>query len=160
MNDDHCARAGHVLRACESGTWSEELRAHADTCASCEEVRVVALALQRMVAEEDTAPVPDASDLWWMARQHADREARQRAMRPLDTLERVEPLLAFSAVVAFLVLRGDALMASLTTWVAGEAGTQALHLFMPAAVLPLVLVGVGLGALVLVAGLTAMVVSE
>ena len=160
MSDEFCPREADVLRASESGAWSAELQHHVDTCATCQEVRVVALALQGVVADEALLPLPDAGDLWWKARLQADQEARQRALRPLDTLERAEPLVALVAIVTVLVMRGDALAGRLLTWMAGDGGSQALQLFVPSAVMPFVVVGMALGALVVLVGLTAVVTQD
>jgi hypothetical protein len=160
MSDDSCTREADVLRAAESGTWTAELQHHADTCATCQEVRAVALALQRVVADEALLPLPDAADLWWRARLQADQEARQRALRPLDTLERAEPLVALVAIVTVLVMRGDVLAGRLFTWMAGDGGSQALQLLVPSAVMPFVIVGMVLGALVVLVGLTAVVTQD
>jgi len=160
MTDDPCAREADVLRACESGIWDTALRQHAETCATCQEVRVVALALQAMVAQEDGVPVPDAGDVWWKARLHAEQEARQRALRPLDTLERAEPLVALVAIVTVLVMRGDLLASRALAWLAGDSSGQALSLFLPSAVVPFVVVGMALGALVVLVGLTAVVTQD
>lgn len=160
MSDDPCAREADVLRACESGTWTADLERHADSCATCQEVRVVALALQRVVADEDRQPLPDAGDLWWKARLQAEQEARQRALRPLDTLERAEPLVALVAIVTVLVMRGDVLAGRLLTWMAGDGGSQALQLLVPSAVMPFVIVGMAIGALVVLVGLTAVVTQD
>jgi hypothetical protein len=160
MSDESCPREADVLRASESGTWSADLQHHADTCATCQEVRAVAHALQRVVADEALLPLPDASDLWWKARWQADQEARQRALRPLDTLERAEPLVALVAIVTVLVMRGDALAGRLFTWMAGDGGGQALQLFVPSAVMPFIIVGMALGALVVLVGLTAVVTQD
>lgn len=160
MSDDLCAREVDVLRACERDEWTEELRHHADTCPTCQEVRTVTLALQRVLAEEDHLPLPDAGHVWWKARLQAEQSARQRALRPLDTLERAEPLVALVAIVTVLVMRGDVLASRLLTWLAGDSGSQALHLFLPAAILPFVIVGMALGALVVIVGLTAVVAQD
>lgn len=160
MSDDLCAREADILRACEGGEWTADLRQHADTCPTCQEVRAVALALQRVLADEQHLALPDASDLWWKARLQAERAARERALRPVDALERVEPLVALVAVVTLLVMRGDVLAGRVFTWLAGDSGSQALHLFLPSAVLPFVIVGMALGALVVFVGLTAVVAQD
>lgn len=160
MSDDLCPREADVLRACESGAWTDALTAHVATCGACRDVQAVATALQRAVAEEEALPLPDAGDLWWKARLHAEREARQRAMRPLDTMERAEPLVALVAIVAVLVLRGEAIGSWFVRLLAGEAGGQALQVFLPSAVLPFVFVGIGLGLVVIFVGLSAVVARD
>ena len=161
MSDDKlCPREADVLRASVAGAWSSDLEAHAAGCEACRDVRAVAEALREVVARESMDDLPAASDLWWRARWAADREARQRAMRPLDTLERIEPLVALVAVVTFLVLAGDTAVARVLSWLSGGAGGQALHVLVPSALMPLLLAGAGLGVLVLLAGIGAVMASD
>ncbi|HTV00008.1 MAG TPA: hypothetical protein VMF13_05695, partial [Luteitalea sp.] len=136
------------------------LAAHADACPACREVRAVAEALQDVFALEAAEDLPAASDIWWRAKWTAEREARQKAMRPLDTLERAEPLVALVAVVTMLVMTGDRIVGRLGTWLAGDTGGQALHVLMPPALVPLLIVGAGLGGLVLLVGLGAVIAND
>jgi hypothetical protein len=161
MSDDElCPREAEVLRAGTAHAWSSDLEAHVAGCETCREVRAVAEALREVVAREAVDDLPAASDVWWRARWDAQREARQRAMRPLDTLERAEPLVALVAVVTMLVLGGDTAIARVASWVTGDGGGQALHVLVPSAVMPLLLVGAGLGVLVLLAGIGAVMASD
>lgn len=160
MTDDLCPREADVLQACDTGLWPGELSAHVERCNTCRDVQAVALALTRAVADEDAVPLSDPRDLWWKARVQAEHDARQRAMRPLDAMERAEPLVALVAIVAVLVLRGELIASRVLQWLAGESGGQALQVFLPSAVLPFVLVGVGLGFVVVFIGLSAVVASD
>jgi len=153
VNNDPCLREGDVLRAATSDHWTADLRAHVADCDSCEQVHSVALLMATASADDDTSPLPDPGDIWWKARWLAGQEARQRAMRPVDTLERSEPLVALVLVAALLAWRGDALMAGFFSWAAGDAAAPALQVLMPPAMLPFVIVGAGLCALVLVVGM-------
>jgi hypothetical protein len=161
MSDDKlCPREADVLRASEAGAWSNDLEAHVAACETCSEVRAVAAVLREVVSRESVDDLPAASDLWWRARWDAERQARQRAMRPLDTLERIEPLVALVAAVTLLVLGGDTAVARVLSWVSGDGGGQALHVLVPSALMPLLLVGAGLGVLVLLAGIGAVMASD
>ena len=161
MSDDQrCAREVDVLRACETGLWTGELTAHVHSCRACREVRTVAEALQDVHALEAVDGLPAPSDIWWRAKWNAEREARQKAMRPLETLERAEPLVALVAVVTMLVMTGDRIVGRLGTWLAGDTGGQALHVLMPPALIPLLIVGAGLGGLVLLVGLGAVIAND
>ncbi len=159
MTDDLCSREAEVLRACGSGEWPADLLAHLATCVPCREVRTVALCLQQDVDAEQLQPLPDAGGIWWRARVQAQREARARALRPLETLERGEPLVALIAVVTLLVLRGDAIAARAFQWIAGDASGQMLAV-MPPALLPVLFVGLGLCGLVLLVGLSAVIAND
>jgi hypothetical protein len=173
MTDDLCPREAEVLRACESGDWAglgepalpshssqSELRAHLATCESCREVEAVTRVLMLSVEAESAEPIPDAADVWWRAQWQARQDARARAMRPLDTIERAEPLVALVAVATLLVMRGDVIASRIFGWVASDATGHALQTLMPPAILPLLFVGIGLGGLVLLVGLGAVVAKD
>lgn len=184
MSDEPCPREAEVLRACESGdlvplrpapagvgaasgervlpphSSTSELRAHLDTCESCREVAAVTRVLMLSVEAESAQPLPDAADIWWRAQWQARQDARTRAMRPIETMERAEPLVALVAVATLLVMRGDAIASRVFGWVASDATGHALQTLMPPAILPLLFVGVGLGGLVLLVGLGAVVAKD
>lgn len=184
MTDDLCPREAEVLRACESGEWAglppapegsgapggepalpsgssqSELRAHVATCEACREVEAVTRALRLALEAEPAEAARSADDIWWQAQWQARQEARARAMRPLETIERAEPLVALVAVATLLVLRGEAIASRVFAWLAADATGHALQTVMPPAVLPLLIVGVGLGGLVLLVGLGAVLASD
>ncbi len=159
MIDDMCSRQAEVSLACVSGDWPSDLQTHVTDCDACRDVRAVTLFLQQEVAAEQFLPLPDPSEIWWRAKVQAQQEARQRALRPVEALERVEPLVALVAVVTVLVLRGDALASLAFEWFSGGAGAQVLAV-MPPALLPLFFVGLGLCSLVLLVGLGAVLAND
>jgi hypothetical protein len=160
MTDDLCPREAEVLRACESGTWPEGVQGHLATCESCREVEAVTRALLLAVEADEAEPMPDAADIWWRAQWQARQDARARAMRPLDTIERAEPLVALVAVATLLAMRGDAIASRMFGWLASDATGHAVQALLPPAILPLLFVGVGLGGLVLLVGLGAVLASD
>lgn len=159
MTDDLCPREAEVLRACASGEWPADLQAHVAACDGCRDVRAVTLFLQRGVEDEQARPLPDPEEIWWRAKVQAQQEARQRALRPVEALERSEPLVALVAVVTLLVLRGEAIAARVLEWVAGDATGQMLAV-LPPALMPVLLVGFALCGLVLLVGLGAVLASD
>ena len=160
MTEALCPREADVLRACASETWPADLKAHLATCGVCREVESVASVLRAAVALEPADQVPSAHDIWWRAQWQAKQDARARAMRPLDRIERAEPLVALVAVATLLVLRGEAIASRLLAWASSEGTGQALQAVMPPALMPILLIGACLGALVLVAGLGAVVARD
>ncbi|BCS35760.1 hypothetical protein TBR22_A49940 [Luteitalea sp. TBR-22] len=160
MHDDPCPREPEVLRAVEEGRWPADLRAHAEACQACREVETVTAALREVVDAEAALPMPAAGDVWWRAAWQARREARARALRPLDTLERSEPLVAMVALVILLVARGDLVLHAAARWLSLDGGGQALAAVLPAAVLPFLLIGLGLGGVVILVGLGAVVAND
>jgi hypothetical protein len=173
MTDELCPREAEVLRACESGRWAglgepalpsassqSELRAHVATCESCREVEAVTRALRLALEAEPAEAARSADDIWWQAQWQARQDARARAMRPLDTIERAEPLVALVAVATLLVLRGEAIASRAFAWLAADATGHALQAVMPPALLPLLIVGAGLGGVVLLVGLGAVLAND
>jgi hypothetical protein len=159
MTDDLCLREAEVLRACASGDWPDDLQAHVATCDGCRDVRAVTLFLQSGLDAEHEQPLPDATAIWWRAKVQAQQEARQRALRPIDALERSEPLVALVAVVTLLVLRGDAIASRVVEWAAGDATGQMLAV-LPPALMPVLFVGFALCGLVLLVGLGAVLAND
>lgn len=157
MTDEPCLREGEVLRACVSAEWTADVQSHLSTCPGCREVRAVTLALRAAAAAENQQDaLPEPGEIWWRARWETERDARQRAMRPLDTLDRAEPLVALAVVVVILALGGDRLAEGLFRWAAGDAAAplgHAMQVLMPGPLMPLLLVGAGLFGLVLLVGL-------
>ena len=160
MTDDLCPREADVVRACETGEMPEDLLAHIATCDACRDVEAVAGALQRVAQMEHDEPLPDASGIWWRAQWAARQQMAVRAMRPVDTIERAEPLIALVAIVTFLVMRGEAFASRLLVWLTSDSTSQTLQAVMPPAVLPLIIVGVGLGGVVLLVGLGAVMAND
>ena len=160
MTDDLCPREAEVLRAGESGEWTSDLQAHLVTCSACREVEAVTQVLRAAVDDEPVSVGASAEDIWWRAQLQARQELRASAMRPLDTLERAEPLVALVAMVALLVLRGDAIASGLLAWVTRDATGQAVQALMPPALLPVLMLGALLGGLVLLVGLGAVVAND
>jgi hypothetical protein len=149
MHDDPCPRESEVLRAVEEGLWPADLRSHATACEACREVDA-----------EAALPLPAAGDVWWRAAWLARREARERALKPIDTLERSEPIVAIVAIVAVLVMRGDLVLQTMARWLSLDGGGQALAAVMPAAILPFLLIGLALGGVVILVGLGAVMASD
>jgi hypothetical protein len=160
MTDDLCPREVEVLRAGESGEWTPDLQAHLVTCATCREVEAVTLVLRAAVDDEPVTAGASAEDIWWRAQVQARHDARATAMRPVDTLERAEPLVVLVALATLLVLRGDALVARVMAWATSDATGQAVQALVPPALLPVFMLGALLGGLVLLVGLGAFVAND
>jgi hypothetical protein len=160
MTDELCAREAEVMRAGECGEWTADLRAHLATCAACREVDAVSHALRAVVEDEPDPSGAAAQDIWWRAQLQARQEKRASAMRPLDTLERAEPLAALVGVATLLVLRGEAIASALMKWATSDATGQTVQVLMPPALVPVLMLGALLGGLVLIVGLGAIMAND
>ena len=160
MTDELCPREAEVLRAGESGEWTPDLRAHLATCAACREVEAVTQVLRGVVDDEPVATGASADNIWWRAQWQARLEKRASAMRPLDTLERAEPLVALVGIATLLVLRGEAIASAFMAWATSDATGQTVQALMPPALLPVLMLGALLGGLVLLVGLGAVMAND
>jgi hypothetical protein len=64
--------------------WSDDLRAHVQSCAVCSDVAVVAAAIDAM---RIVPVIPDSGRVWWLARIRARREATKTAGRPITAIQ-------------------------------------------------------------------------
>jgi hypothetical protein len=155
MSRDGCERELEVMAAIDADAWPADLEAHVASCDACRQVRAIGGALLGYAREEADEPLPDASSLWWRARLDARREARRRSMLPLDTIDRAEPFVAIVVVALVLLLRGDVVMRAFTTWLAGSGAGPVMEMAVPGLVMPVLVGGLVVTALMLLVGLGA-----
>jgi hypothetical protein len=123
-----CHREHEVLEALASDAtqqeWSAELRSHADGCAICRDIVVVALPLlQEHRAAVEGAHPPYSGVVWWRAQMRARQEAARVATRPITVLQGVA---AASAVALFLMLL-SATAPTLSGWFGGLSDFSGLR---------------------------------
>lgn len=155
MSRDVCERELDVMAAIDANAWPADLVAHIASCDACRQVQAIGGALLGYARAEADEPLPDAGNLWWRARLDARREARRRSMLPLDTVDRAEPFVAVVAVAVVLLLRGDVVMRTLANWLAGSAAAPAVEMAVPGLVVPVLVGGLVVMALMLLVGLGA-----
>jgi hypothetical protein len=105
MRKRFCEQEPRVLEAATSGRWEPALRKHAEECASCAEVALVAAFMNEAEAEPAEVRLPDAELVWWKAQLRARRAAAEKATRPIALAEKAACSavgLAMIAVLAFL----------------------------------------------------------
>lgn len=155
MSGDLCGREPDVVTAVETTRWSDELQAHVERCAACRQVEAVTVQLLALADAEAAEPLPDASDLWWRAKVDARREARRQSMLPIDTVERAEPFVAVLAVAMVLLMRGDIVIGALTSWLSGGVADASVRVAVPALVLPVMMGGLAVMALMVLVAVGA-----
>ena len=64
------------------------------------------------------------------------------------------------AVAMLLLMRGEVIASRVLAWLTSEATSHTLQAVMPPALLPLLIVGAGLGGLVLLVGLGAVMAND
>ena len=94
-----CPRESEILDMLMTARWpdacGDELRAHAQSCASCADLVLVATAITSDVPE---AHVPTSGVVWWRM-QRRDREEAARAASRTITIVQASSILAAIAVV-------------------------------------------------------------
>jgi hypothetical protein len=133
-----CSLRQKVARSLKSGLWetpqSEELRAHADACAECSEIALVAGWLEE---ERDRAAaesrLPDAGLVFWKAQLLARRAAAESAAEPVVNAERIARVCSIVGIGALAVWQrhtiGEWLQRSSLLAVLGIAGALLLMAF-------------------------------
>ena len=105
MSTTPCPHDVAITRAVRTGSWTPELRAHADTCADCRQT--AALVEQLAVLAADTAaaaPPPRSPHALWLRAEYAGRaRARARLARLQFAAGIATPLLA---LLGFTLVRG------------------------------------------------------
>jgi len=108
MKYPHCEKEQAVTELLQSGRWPDAcdatLRSHAESCAVCSEVVLVA----RLLQEENASlladvNLPDAGLVWWKAQLRARREAAELATRPIALAERFALACGLAVLLAFIV---------------------------------------------------------
>ncbi|HEV7239344.1 MAG TPA: hypothetical protein VGQ36_08900 [Thermoanaerobaculia bacterium] len=100
MNAERCSREDELLDALTRGFVGAELGAHAATCASCGELRLVAGALLEDRSEAmANAAVPSAGTMWWRMQLRQRQEAQALARRSLLVGQAVTLVVATALVV-------------------------------------------------------------
>jgi hypothetical protein len=129
-----CDREPEVLEAVFHNRLSEELRAHAASCAVCGDVMTVASVVHTdFDRAQRQAAVPTPEIVWWRAQMRARQDAARRAARPILFTQ----ALAIAAVIGLLIsLAGQLSVQTFQNW--SWSGFAILPADIP--VLPLALV--------------------
>ena len=102
MNIIECSREQDVLDALASRRWSEDLRAHVESCAVCSDVKAIAAAFQEdHAAAWADARVPPSGAVWWRLELRARSEAARAASRPITVVHTIAAACAAIVLVAF-----------------------------------------------------------
>jgi hypothetical protein len=106
MTDDVCRREADVRK----GNWSDELRAHAETCPDCAAAAAVGPWLTRFAALPDREHLlPDPSVVWLKAQLLRNTAAADRAMRPMTSIQLGAYLIVAACWAAVLTWKWDVL---------------------------------------------------
>lgn len=128
MSVERCEREDELLDALGRGFVGAELDAHAGSCLSCSELRIVAGALlddrSATVAE---APVPAAGTMWFRMRLRRRQELEAQARRTLLIGQAATVMVALSLVIAFF--GADLVVAVRETVATVRISTPLLYVF-------------------------------
>jgi hypothetical protein len=100
-----CPRESDVLEAVILDRWSDELRQHADGCAVCHDLAMVATVFhdEREEAWRE-ARLPTSGQVWWRASTRARAEAAATAARPITMLQAIAGACAAGVSAALITL--------------------------------------------------------
>ena len=117
MTDDVCRREADVRK----GSWSDELRAHAESCPDCAAAAAVSPWMASFAAMPDREhPLPDPSVVWLKARLLRATVAAERAARPM-TVAQMSAYVGVAACWAALLMWK---WTSIEAWMAGLSPTH------------------------------------
>lgn len=113
MFSAECAREAEVLEAVTAGRWPEtcdsELRAHAESCATCTDLATVATAIAEDASHAmHHAPIPSSGLVWWRVQRRTQMEATLNAKRAITFVEGAT--LAATAFAVLFILGGLSLL--------------------------------------------------
>ena len=101
MSAERCSHEDELLDALARGYVGAELEAHATSCVSCSELRLVAGALLDDRAETvANAAVPSAGTMWWRMQLRQRHDAQAFARRSLFVGQAVTLVIAMALVFA------------------------------------------------------------
>ena len=105
MKTIECPRESDVLEAVILDRWSDELRHHADGCAVCRDLAMVATVFhdERDEAWRE-ARLPTSGQVWWRASTRARAEAAATAARPITMLQGLAGACAAGVSAAVITL--------------------------------------------------------
>ncbi|HEY8551168.1 MAG TPA: hypothetical protein VIL35_14520 [Vicinamibacterales bacterium] len=142
---DVCPLEAEVVASLRRGRADAAVEAHLVECGTCREVADTLRAMLRIAESTEALAerqrLPGAGQLWWKGQLARRWEAEERALAPLDMMQRLEVVIGAVAAVVLLVLllrslAGRALIPStfdLWSALAGVAGTTSFPLLLGAA---------------------------
>ncbi len=147
MKTHFCSQHQSVAAALRTGHWPEgcdpSLRAHVETCDSCNDLVLVAGTLRQAHTEAiQSARVASPGILWWRAQLRRRNAALHSVTRPVAVAEKVALLVLVLAVVALLAWQHSQLIA----WLANLSGPLSSITQIPGALM------IGVGTLLLFGG--------
>jgi|GEM_PF-591106 len=146
MKPTSCSHEQSIIAAVQTETWTDALRKHLGSCASCQETFQIAGYMHSLAAvEDDSRPLPDAKVIWLKARLAQRRARAAEALRPVETFQRVawgvSTLALFFGLLAKWTLLEKAIAWLNTGWGSLVAQAGLAGLLSVAGILTLGLVG-------------------
>jgi hypothetical protein len=99
-----CAYEEQIL----AGEFSEELVTHMETCAVCQEVKLVQGFLERASQVIENPQISSAGLIWWRARLYEKRALAERSVAPIQTVQKVALIVALALIAILAATAGPA----------------------------------------------------
>ena len=106
MNLPNCEYEEQILAALRAGDLPEELAAHADGCAVCQEVKLVFGFLASASAREEDVHTSAPGLIWWRARLDEKRALAKRSVAPILTVQKIALIVVVALAAIFAAIAG------------------------------------------------------
>jgi hypothetical protein len=103
-----CEYEEQVVAALGAGHVPDELAAHVDQCAVCQEAKLVFHFLATASAGQGETPASTAGLIWWRARLYEKRALAARSVAPIQTAQTVAIILVLAVAAIFTAVAGPA----------------------------------------------------
>ena len=101
-----CEYEEQVVAALGAGHVSEDLAAHVEQCAVCQEVKLVFRFLETASSVKEETPASAAGLIWWRARLYEKRALAARSVTPIRTAQTVAIVLVLVVAAIFIAVIG------------------------------------------------------
>jgi chorismate-pyruvate lyase len=135
MNLNECAKESAVLAALANDSMTEELQAHFESCAVCQEAKLVSSYLGEAASAGIESEIPPAGIIWWRAQLAKKRIEARRSVAVIEAMQKIAVALAAAVMVAIAAWQGPKLLEMRPLLLAGSLAVVILFLASLAVVL-------------------------
>ena len=128
MKLNECANESSVLAALRSGSMPDELIAHLNSCAVCQDAKLVWSYLEGCAGAEAEADIAPAGAVWWRAQLAEKRATARRSIAWIDTMQKISLAIAAIAAIAIGAWQAPKMLEIPPILLAGSAAVLILFL--------------------------------
>jgi hypothetical protein len=101
MKPNECPTESSVLAALADDSMTDELSAHLDACAVCQDAKLVWTYLQQCATADQQIDIAPAETIWWRARLARKRVEARRSIALIDMMQKIA--FGVAAIVAIAI---------------------------------------------------------